>query len=157
MQKRLIEELQILDLNINLIRDSYYNIEFVLNKLLSAPDKAFEVTFKDVVYNFVYPTTEQERQDMMHLRRDLLSELFKEVFIQMVDGKNPWDMIRVFASGIDTLDMQIEIIGKEEHLNLKDEDGNRITALPLDLKNYQIDMQKPDVEFENDIEIPEKN
>lgn len=146
MQKRLNEELQILDINIKVIQESYFAIDFILNKLLSAPDKSFEVTFKGVEYDFIYPTTQDEKQSMMILRRNLLRELFKEVFVQMVDGQNPWDMIKVFASGIDTLDMQIEII-KEDVVNRVDENDEKITALPLDMDNYQIEMQKPEVEF----------
>jgi hypothetical protein len=104
VQKRLIEELQIIDINIKVIQESYFAIEFILNKLLSATDKSFEVTFKGIDYNFIYPTTPEELQSMKVLRRDLLRELFKEAFCQMVDGQNPWDMIRAFASGIDTLE-----------------------------------------------------
>lgn len=143
MQRRLFEELQILDLNINIIRDSYANLEFILNKLLMAPDKSFEVTFKGVQYDFIYPTTSEENQEMIALRKKLLSELFKEVFEQMVAGRNPWDLIRVFASGVDTLDMQIEIV-KEDVVNRVDENGQRITALPLDMDNYQIKNQRED-------------
>lgn len=147
MQRRLVEELQILDLNINLIKDSYQNADFMLNRLISAPDKSFEVTFKGRVYNFIYPTTHSEKIDMDCLRKELISEVFRECFNQMVDGKDPWWMVTAFASGIDTLDMQIEIV-KEDVTNRVDEHGERITALPLDMENYQIEMQRPEIEYD---------
>ena len=147
MQKRLSEELQVIDLNIKILEDSYFNLGFMLNKLLSAPDKAFEVTFKGVAYDFIYPTTNEEKQAMMHMRKKLLSELFKEVFVQMVDGQNPWEMITAFASGIDTLDMQVEIVGKEEMMTQKDVDGSNL-KVALNLENYQVDMQRTEREFD---------
>ncbi len=150
MQRRLSEELQIVDLNIKMLEEAYFNLGFILDRLLSAPDKSFEVTFRGVVYDFMYPTTAQEKQDMMHLRKKLLAELFKEVFIQMVDGQNPWNMITAFASGIDTLDMQVEIVGKEEMMTQKSEDGNN-PSIPLSLDNYQIKLEMEDV-----IKVPQE-
>lgn len=147
MQRRLVEELQILDLNINLMKDSYQNTQFILDRLISSPDKSFEVTFKGIVYNFIYPTTPQELSEMKELRKKLLSEIFKECFMQMVDGNDAWWMVTAFASGVDTLDMQIEIV-KEDVVNRVDENGKRITALPLDENNYQVKLEmeydKPD-------------
>jgi hypothetical protein len=147
MQRRLFEELKEVEKNVQLIQDSYKNIYALVNKLLKAPDKAFEVDFKGVQYNFIYPTTQTEKNEMRDLRRKLLSEIFKECFNQMVDGQDPWWMVTAFASGIDTLDMQIEIV-KEDVVNRVDESGERITALPLDMDNYQIKQEmeydKPD-------------
>lgn len=158
MQRRLIEELIEIGNNTSAIHEAYRNIYSILNKLLSTPDKSFEVTFKGIEYKFIYPTTIEEKYDMAVLRKKLIPLLFKECLNKMVDyednimntKEDPWWIIEAFASGIDTLDMQIEIVGKEEHLNQTDADGKRVTALPLDMDNYQIDMQKPDVEFEDD-------
>ncbi len=177
MQRRLVEELHDLEIAIQFIKvfhekneEKWSNndikgktiknilsiepflitIRSILDKLLSAPDKSFEVKFKGIDYNFIYPTTSQEQLEVGQLRWDLITEILSECIIDMGMGFDSWWMVTAFASGVDTLDMQIEIIGKEEHLNLKDAEGKRITALPLDLDNYQIEMQKPEVEFEND-------
>lgn len=146
MQKRLSEELQVIDLNIKIIEESYFALGFMLNKLLSVPDKSFEVTFKGIQYDFIYPTTAAEKQSMMHLRKKLLAELFKEVFVQMVDGQNPWYMVTAFASGIDTLDMQVEIIGKEEMMAQKGVDGFN-PKVALDVSNYQVKQEMNNVEY----------
>lgn len=145
MQRRLVEELKDLESNIQSIQDSYKNIYSIIDKLIAAPDKAFEVSFKGIVYDFYHPVTGQEKIEIGNLRRKLLSELFKECFNQMIDGKDTWWMVTAFASGIDTLDMQIEIIGKEEHLNMVDDDGKRIKALPIDESNYQV---KQEMEYD---------
>lgn len=151
MQRRLVEDLKELESNIQSIKDKYHTLSYKLNWLLSSPDKSFEVTFNGILYNFIYPTTRIEEVEMHNLRKKLLSEIFKECFNQMVDGKDPWWMVTAFASGIDTLDMQIEIV-KEDIINRVDENGKRITALPLDMDNYQIEMQRPEIEYEMDID-----
>ena len=166
MQRRLVEELKDLEIAIQSIKDKYavgdialdyliwfnegHSIIRILHSLLSAPDKAFEVIFKDKEYNFIYPTTEDEYEAMNELRIDLIMAILKECVDQMYAGNDTWWMVTAFASGIDALDMRIEIIGKEEHLNQVDADGKKITALPLDLDNYQINLQRPEVEFEDD-------
>ena len=166
MQRRLVEELKDLEVAIQAIKDKYANsilkkysinvndenwqrIFEILYKLLSAPDKAFEVTFKGESFSFIYPTTSEEQDDMHQLRIDLIDNILQECDSQMVAGNDTWWMVTAFASGIDTLDMQIEII-KEDVVNRVDENGEKITALPLDMDNYQINLQRPDVEFENE-------
>ena len=147
MQRRLVEELKELEDGIQSIMDSYVDIYSIVDRLLATGDKSFEVNFKGVSYNFIYPSDQSEKIEMDNLRKKLLSEIFKECFNQMVDGKDPWWMVTAFASGVDTLDMQIEIV-KEDIINRVDENGERITALPLDMDNYQIKQEmeydKPD-------------
>jgi hypothetical protein len=155
MQRRLIEDLKELEDNIQSLRkkrcdgdlkkyhinvndENFQRIFEILYKLLSAPDKSFEVVFKGIRYDFVNPTTEQEKDDMHQLRIDLIDTILKECYQRMVDGTDIWWTVTTFASGIDTLDCQVEIIGKEEHANQFDENGERITALPLDTSNYQV-------------------
>lgn len=169
MQRRLVEELKEIESNIQSIKGKYsngmlrkYSINVndehwqrlfeILYKLLSAPDKAFEVTFKGVKYNFIYPSDSQEYDDMHQLRIDLIDGILTYCDEQMREDKNCWWMITTFASGIDTLDCQVEIIGKEEHENQVDENGERITALPLDTSNYQVKQELEDV-----IEVPEQD
>lgn len=141
MQRRLVEELKELEDGIQSIMDSYVDIYSIVDRLLATGDKSFEVTFKGVSYNFIYPSDQTEKIEMDNLRKKLLSEIFKECFDQMVDGKDPWWIITAFASGIDTLDMQIEIV-KEDVVNRVDENGERITALPLDENNYQVKLER---------------
>lgn len=147
MQRRLVEELKELEDGIQSIKKSYMGIHSILNRLLAVGDKAFEVTFKDIKYDFIYPSDQSEKIEMDNLRKKLLSEIFKECCQQMIDGKDVWWMVTAFASGIDTLDMQIEIV-KEDVTNRVDENGERITALPLDESNYQVSQEmeydKPD-------------
>lgn len=152
MQRRLVEELKELEENIQSIKDNsaisigqYESICLVLNKLLSASDKSFEVFFKGKEYNFIYPTTESEKIEMDILRNGLIDNILKHCIVEMQNGKDTWWMVTAFASGIDTLDMQIEIV-KEDFTNRVDDNGQRITALPLDMENYQINLQRPEME-----------
>lgn len=164
MQRRLVEELKELEDNIQSIKDKYANGTFkkysinvndenwqrifeILYKLLGASDKSFEVNFKGKDFNFIYPTTTEEECDMHGLRIDLIDLILQECYDQMLQGNDVWWMVTAFASGIDTLDMQIEIV-KEDVTNRVDENGHRITALPLDMDNYQIEMQRPEIEYD---------
>ena len=105
MQRRLVEELKELEDGIQSIMDSYVDIYSIVDRLLATGDKSFEVTFKGVSYNFIYPSDQTEKIEMDNLRKKLLSEIFKECFDQMVDGKDPWWIITAFASGINPLDL----------------------------------------------------
>jgi hypothetical protein len=162
MQRRLSEELKDIQTLIQSIKDKYAKGELssdyvmweeyteltgILYKLLSAPDKSFEVLFEDRIYNFIYPTTKEEYSSMRELRLNLIWAIFEECYDQMVAGKDTWWMVTAFASGIDTLDMQVEIVGKEEMITAKSDDGSN-PSVPLDVSNYQVKQ-----ELENDIEV----
>lgn len=164
MQRRLVEELKELEDNIQAIKDKHSDGAFkkyslnvndnnwqrifeILYKLLGSGDKSFEVNFKGEDYNFIYPTTQEEEEEMHHLKNILIDKILFECSDQMLQGNDTWWMVTAFASGIDTLDMQIEIV-KEDFTNRVDENGERITALPLDMDNYQIEMQRPEIEYD---------
>lgn len=154
MQKRLVEELKDLE---NLIEDykdaveeyrksgQYLAIEkmfHILKDLLLAPDKSFEVIFKGKEYNFFFPSTVSERLEMIEQASLLSRSVIEECCNQYANGKDTWWMVTAFASGIDTLDMQIEIIGKEDHIAQRNEDGS-CKQIGLDVKNFQVSQQKP--------------
>lgn len=172
MQRRLVEELKELESNIQSIKDYHEknqegwdiinqqgktiknmhaiekyakNIRWILLSLLSAPDKAFEVVFKNKDYNFIYPSTSAEELQMDLLREELIINIVSHCIVEMSCGNDTWWMVTAFASGIDTLDMQIEIV-KEDFTNRVDDNGEKITALPLDMENYQINLQRPEIE-----------
>lgn len=174
MQRRLVEELKDLEFHIQAIKDYHekhqerwdkndmegntiknmlkiekhtHAIRSILLYLLSAPDKAFEVMFKGKEYNFIYPSTPAEELQMALLREELVIQIVSHCIVEMNCGNDTWWMVTAFASGIDTLDMQIEIV-KEDVTNRVDENGERITALPLDMENYQIEMQRPEIEYD---------
>src|SRR5690349_11195159 len=130
MQRRLVEELKELESNIQAIKDKYSNGTFkkysinvndknwqrifeILYKLLGASDKSFEVNFKGQDFNFIYPTTPEEEEEMHHTKNILIDYILKECSDQMLQGKDSWWMVTAFASGIDTLDMQIEIVKED--------------------------------------------
>jgi len=155
MQRRLSESLKDLEMKIQKYVDLWEmdnkasvrkrvmicrEIKFDLVNLLTAPDKSFEVTFKGDLYNFIYPTTKEEKDAFNQQAYDLADAIVKHCVLDMHAGKNSWWMVTAFASGIDTLDMQVEII-KEDVVNRVDENGERITSLPLDKDNWHIKQQ----------------
>ena len=151
MQKRLSEILELIEKNIEVYKSSFdeaqrfiatERIFYIVRDLLLAPDKAFDVTFKDKRYDFFYPTTQQEQLEMIKQASILSRFIINECKERYDNGQDYWWMVTAFASGIDTLDMQIEIIGKEEHLAQRNEDGS-IPQIGLNMENYQVNLQKP--------------
>lgn len=163
MQRRLVEELKDLEFHIDEYKnrvtgesrtkqiESLAAISCILRKIILAPDKSFDVVFKGIKYDFIYPTTNEDRGDIEEKAFELITSIINECRDQHAQGKDTWWMVTAFASGIDTLDMQIEII-KEDVSNRVDENGELITALPLDMDNYQINMQRPEIGNEMDID-----
>ena len=138
MERRLVEELRDLEIGIQNIESSYAKMHAILDKLLASPDKAFEVTFRNVQYNFIYPTTQSEMLEMNKLREKLLAEIFSYCMAMMCQDTSSWWMVTAFASGIDTLDMRLEKVSVDELVNQLDQDGNPISSIPLNEENYQV-------------------
>lgn len=129
------------------IKKHYLECKHQVSNLLMSNDKSFDVTFKGVEYNLFYPSTQDEKDEAIRLKDALLEQIFKQFFEDMIAGKDSSWMLTAFAAGTDPLDMQIEIV-KSEVLGLVDDQGNKITAIPLDQENYQVKQ-----ELEYDIEI----
>ena len=101
MQRRLVEELKELEDNIQVIknfilhtgptskeddliqREAYSRIYVKLHELLSVPDKSFEVNFRGIDYNFIYPSTVEESKEMENLRGELINEIMTYCFREM--------------------------------------------------------------------------
>jgi len=149
MSCRLVDLYKNLHENIEDMQKSYNEIHLILDGILSSPDKSFEVVFKDIKYSFIYPSTDQEKNEMDQLRKKLIHEIFYECFTKMIDSKDNWWIVTTFACGIDPLDMQVEII-REENVSHVDPETGKLIGIPLNEDNYQIKQEleydSPDIE-----------
>lgn len=137
MPKKLIDYLVELELYTEDLTRSKKKIESLLDDLLAAPDKSFEVSFCEELFNFDFPFTNEERIESSIKRKQLIDRLMAEAFIS-----GNWDYVLVFASGVDPLEMQCEIIKPEDIYNITDNDGNIIKSLPLDENAHVVKTQR---------------
>lgn len=126
MQRRLIDDLVELEMYTEKISEASTKCRYLLDKLLSAPDKSFEIIFCGELFDFDVPFTQDEHDQLSNKRRQLIDKLMTRAFVN-----NNWDDILQLASGIDPLDMQCEIIKSSDLYNITDSDGCPIKALPL--------------------------
>lgn len=148
MQRRLIDDLVELELHTEKIAASVIKTRQILDNLLSAPDKSFEIIFCGELFDFDLPFTEQEHEELSAKRKQLIDKLMLKAFIS-----GSWDDILIFASGTDPLDMQCEIIKSEDLYNVTDSNGCIITALPLNEDAHVVKTQR--LKDENVSEIEE--
>jgi len=137
MQRRLIDDLVELEIYTEKIAQSSTKCRQLLDKLLSAPDKSFEVVFCGELFDFDLPFTEQEHIELSTKRRRLIDKLMTQAFVT-----GNWDYILAFASGADPLDMQCEIIKSQDLYNVTDSNGCVIKALPLNEEAHAVRSQR---------------
>lgn len=137
MKKRLYEYLSDLEEDIEFIARSKRSIRSTLYELLSAADKSFEVNFKGHHFDFFIASTPEEMQELEDLT-------FKLIDLVMADAlaTGDWSMVTIFAEGADPIDFQVEIINPEALYNVTDENGEIITALPLNEDAHVVKTQR---------------
>lgn len=137
MQRKLIDDLVELELHVERISQHAQLCRQVLHSVLSAYDKNMEVIFNDKVYDFYLPTTEQEKAELAVLRHELIDKVMNAAF-----STGNWDFVLAFASGVDPLDMQCEKVDLSDIYNVTDENGDVITALPLNEDAHVVKVQR---------------
>src|SRR4029077_13318846 len=126
MQRRLIDDLIELEMYTEKISEASTKCKHLLDKLLSAPDKSFEIVFCGELFDFDVPFTEEEHIQLSTKRSQLIEKLMMRGF-----ARDNWEEVLQLASGIDPLDMQCEIIKSSDLYNVTDNDGCPIKSLPL--------------------------
>lgn len=137
MQRRLIDDLVELELYTEKIAQSSIKCRQLLDRLLSAPDKSFEVSFCNELFDFNVPVTQQEYEQLAIKRKELIDKLMTQAFVT-----GNWDYVLAFASGIDPLEMQCEIIKSKDLYNVTDSNGCLITSLPLNEDAHVVKTQR---------------
>lgn len=137
MQRRLIDDLVELEIYTEKISAASAKCRELLDKLLSAPDKSFEIVFCGELFDFDLPFTDQERLELSEKRKQLIDKLMIRSFVS-----GNWDDILVFASGTDPLDMQCEIIRSQDLYPVTDSNGDAVTALPLNEDAHVVKVQR---------------
>lgn len=137
MQRRLLDDLVELEIHTEKIAASVIKTRQILDNLLSAPDKSFEIIFCGELFDFDLPFTEEEHDELSKKRKQLIDKLMMRSFIS-----GNWEDILIFASGTDPLDMQCEIIKSEDLYNVTDSNGNIITALPINENSHVVKTQR---------------
>lgn len=126
VQRRLIDDLVELELHTEKISLSVQKTREILDRLLSAPDKSFEIIFCGELFDFDLPFTPEEHEQLAKKRKLLIDKLMIKSFVT-----NNWNDLLVFASGTDPLDMQCEIIKSQDLYNVTDSKGCPVKALAL--------------------------
>lgn len=144
MERKLIDDLVDLELHIESVSKATLQVRSILNSLLSAQDKSFEVTFNGKIYDFYYPVTSHEADTLRLLRNELID---KVILVSFETGN--WDYALAFASGVDPKDMQCEVIKHEDIYPVADSNGDKVAALPLDEDAYVVRNERLKEDYEH--------
>ena len=136
-QHKLIDDLIDLEIHTEKISEASMKVRVILDTLLSAQNKAFEVIFDGNVFDFYYPTTTEEGIELSAKRKQLIDLVLFEAF-----KTGNWDYVLAFASGLDPLEMQMEKIDLNTLYNITDSDGDIIKALPLNEDAHVVKVQR---------------
>lgn len=139
MMQKEFDELMI---GVQCLDDGIQHLTLVLHELLSRSDKCFSISFKGHQYEFFPPFTHEEEQKMYRLRRRFIKALLRRIVSCNITYDNyGWDDILAFASGVDPKDFQYEKISLDQLYEIADENGEKITSLPLNQDSTYIKMQ----------------
>lgn len=137
MQRRLIDDLVDLEIYTEKISSSVAKTREILDKLLSAPDKSFEIVFCGELFDFDLPFTQEEHEKIAQKRKQLIDKLLARAL-----ATGNWNDLLVFASGTDPLDMQCEIIKSQDLYNVTDSNGCPLKSLPLNEEAHVVKTQR---------------
>ena len=124
------------------------SLNATLHEILDMPAKSFTVTFKGKVYDFHPATTEQEEMEMYYLAETFIQRLLIHVISKNIKTSNKpkvlqygWDDILSFACGPDPKDFQYEKISVDQLYEINDENGEKISSLPLNQDSSYVKAQ----------------
>jgi hypothetical protein len=137
MKKRLYEYLSDLEQDIEDLSRYKRSIRSTLYELLSADDKSFEVHFKGHHFDFYIPTTPEEQIEIEKMRFKLIDLVMSDALIT-----GDWSMITIFAEGVDPIDFQVERVDLKDLYEVTDENGEIVTALPLNEDAHVVKVQR---------------
>ncbi len=130
------------------INEGLSELHKTLYELFQRTDKSFSIIFKGKKYDFQPATTEEES-----IRKHYLSKRFiKKLLLYTLDKdikcrykssgyRYEWDDILSFASGPDPKDFQYEKISVDQLYEINDENGEKISSLPLNLDSSYVKSQ----------------
>lgn len=117
-----------------------------LNDLLSSPRYIFEIKYNRKDYKFIPSTTIEEKEQMDSHRNEFISKLLKNTINRNIKDKNyGWNDLMSFCTGLDSRDYEIIKVTESEYKPEVDENGERITAKPLDAFNIMAINQRMDI------------
>ncbi len=129
------------------ITASLLNLLEDLDKVMDCDAKDFVVTYKKKTYDLHKPVDLEESVQQKLLRRQLsiaLTERCIKIFFkqlkknkQDLDFSRTWEDILCFAMGEDPEDHKFEKFTEESVYEI-DDNGERVTALPINFDNYQV-------------------
>lgn len=152
-------DLASIEANIEQIEIAATKIKDILSRLISSSDKSFEVIYRDQHFDFFYPSTLQEQEDLAQQREYLINALLSDCLVDMIENpydsdpnKQLWRYIKLFASGADPLDYQIEKFDLKDLYPVHDDQGELVTALPLQEDSYYIEQERQDVGQDQEVD-----
>ena len=142
------EQLHDLQMATKSLEEDLDSLNATLHEILERPDKSFTITFKGKVYDFHPATTEEEETQMYYLAERFIQRLLIHVISKNIKTSNKpkvlqygWDDILSFASGPDPKDFQYEKISVDQLYEINDENGEKISSLPLNQDSSYVKAQ----------------
>ena len=107
-----------------------------LNSLLADRRYITEIKYNKKDYNFIPPTTIEEKKEIDALRDDFIKRLLKNTISRNIkNSEYGWDDILSFSKGPDVTRFEITQAEKISYMPELDKDGKRVTSKPLDTNN----------------------
>jgi len=118
-----------------------YQIYQLIHDELSLQNKNLEVMFSGKTYDFYLPFTKEEFLQIKRMRKALATDVVEQTFILETDV-----YLRKFMSGADArqFEMKADMKTRTDEVKL-DGDGNKISAIPLDLESWSLQTQMESV------------
>ena len=141
------EEFDDLQIAIKQLEEGLDELNATLHQILKRPDKSFTINFKGKIYDFHPVTTNEESVFMYYQRERFIKLLMVHVISKNIKSKlnYNWDDILSFAMGPDPKDFQYEKISVDQLYDVTDENGEKITSLPLNQDSVYVKMQNPNL------------
>ncbi len=151
------KECEQLDKAIGNINTGLEEVYCILDKILSEPEKDYDLTFKKEVFNLYTPFTKDEKKDVENKRRTYIKLILEYVLkkrIKSLKGdidyfpKDIFEIWYAFSYGADPEDHKVEILNLKEVFKEGDEEFG--TSRPLDKESYQVRLQDVKIVKEED-------
>jgi len=132
----------VLQSSLKSLESSIDGVISTLGDILSRENKTFTVKYKGQLYDFHPSVTLEEVTHMNNMRVKFIKRVVAGVVSRNILKKSTdWNDILSFAMGPDPKHFQFYKIKLDEVFAVADEEGDKVTSLPLNQKSIYVKMQ----------------